>query len=457
MIMKSFLFFTLLSLSVTANATLPNLVIILTDDQGYADVGFHGSSEIPTPNIDRIAENGVVFTNGYVTYPACGPSRAGLLTGRYQSRFGFNFNPTVNPALPHAGISHSEETIAEILAKAGYHNMIIGKWHMGSHPSQHPLNRGFHEFFGFLAGGLRYFPEELVLNDLEEVERMWQWYEVKVMREREPIDTADYLTDVLSDEAVAFLERQSESEAPFFLYLAYNAPHGPLQATEHYLKRFSHIEDEDRRTYAAMVGALDDGVGRILDTLGTLDMDQDTIIVFLTDNGGSRLNASLNKPLRDYKGSLFEGGIRVPLAMQWPGVIDAGSVYHEPVISMDILATMAHLANAEIAEERPLDGVNLLPHLSGKNKESPHEILFWRDVRDGAWAVRKGNHKVVFEPEDAPEPLLFDLSVDISESKDLASKYPEKVKKLTEAFNKWNQEQAPSAFPGTRDDPWWEK
>ncbi len=455
--MKSFLSYILLGLSSIAYSMHPNMIIIFTDDQGYADVGFHGSTEIPTPNIDRIADNGVVFTNGYVTFPTCGPSRAGLLTGRYQGRFGFNFNPTTNPAMPHAGISHNEETIAEILAKADYHSMIIGKWHMGSHPSQHPLNRGFNEFFGFLAGGLRYFPEELILNDLSEVERMWQWYQVKLMRDFEQVESRGYLTDVLSNEAVKFLERQSRQQKPFFLYLAYNAPHGPLQATEKYLKRFSHIEDEDRRTYAAMVSALDDGVGRLLDTLNAMKLHEGTIVVFLSDNGGARTNASDNTPLRDYKGTLFEGGIRVPFAMQWPGVIEAGSVFEEPVISMDILATMVGLTEVDIADKRPLDGVNLLPYLSGKNKGSPHETLFWKDIRNSAWAVRKGNFKVVFEPEDAPEPLLFDLSVDFSENNDLASKYPEIVKSFAEAFEQWNQTQAPNAFPGTRQDRWWER
>ena len=261
---------------VKAAPSTPNLVIILTDDQGYADVGFNGCKDIPTPNIDSIAKNGVRFTDGYVSFPVCGPSRAGLLTGRYQDRFGFTTNPTIDPSNPIAGIPVEEENMAEVLRKANYKSAIIGKWHMGSHPVHHPLNRGFDHFFGFLSGGHNYFPSNYTLNDLSEVNRIWSWYSTRLMRDRERIDVeGDYLTDILTDAATAFIDRQAESDAPFFVYLAYNAPHAPLQATEKYLSRFPDIADNKRRTYAAMVSAVDDGVGRVLSSLRKHGLEED--------------------------------------------------------------------------------------------------------------------------------------------------------------------------------------
>ncbi|MEC7609992.1 MAG: sulfatase-like hydrolase/transferase, partial [Verrucomicrobiota bacterium] len=224
----------------------PNLIIILTDDQGYNDVGFNGCTDIPTPHLDKLAANGVVFTNGYVSYPVCGPSRAGLLTGRYQDRFGFTTNPSIDPNNPISGLPLEEETIAQVLAKVGYKSAIVGKWHMGTHPNFHPHNRGFDHFYGFLAGGLSYFPELMTLNDLSEVTRKWQWYNMKVERDGKKIKINDYLTDALTEAATDFIDRQSSKENPFFLYLAYNAPHAPLQATEKYLSRFNHIENKRR-------------------------------------------------------------------------------------------------------------------------------------------------------------------------------------------------------------------
>ena len=243
--------------------TPPNLIVIMTDDQGYADVGFNGCEDIPTPNIDAIAKNGVKFTRGYVTYPVCGPSRAGFLTGRYQGRFGFSDNPSINPNDPSAGLPVEEETIAEVLKKSNYNNAVIGKWHMGTHPRFHPLERGFDYFFGFLSGGHNYFPEKLNINDLSEVKRKWQWYATKIKENRTVVEIEDYLTDELSQSAVKYIEKQVSNDQHFMLYLAYNAPHTPLQATPKYLSRFDHIKDPKRKTYAAMVSAVDDGVGQI--------------------------------------------------------------------------------------------------------------------------------------------------------------------------------------------------
>ena len=241
------------------NISKPNIIIILTDDQGYGDVGFNGCKDIPTPNIDRIATNGVKFTNGYVTYAVCGPSRAGLITGRYQDRFGFCRNPLFAPKDVNMGLPLTEQTIAEELKGADYQTMAIGKWHLGAHEQLRPLNRGFDEFFGFLTGGHNYFPEDLVFNDLSELNGQWDPYRTKLLRNNSRIDEKEYLTDALSREAVSFVEKNKSN--PFFLYLAFNAPHTPLQATDKYLERFNHIKDKNRKTYAAMVSAVDDGVG----------------------------------------------------------------------------------------------------------------------------------------------------------------------------------------------------
>ena len=318
-----------------AGPTKPNLIVILTDDQGYGDVGFNGSEDIRTPNMDRLAREGVRFTDGYVTYPVCGPSRAGLLTGRYQDRFGFGRNPSVNPADATAGLPHSERNIAEILKPAGYRTGVIGKWHMGTHPSFHPNKRGFDYFYGFLSGGHQYFPEELVLNDIAQSKRAFDWYRTRILQNDQRIDIDEYLTDEFSNEAVAFIEREKDN--PFFLYLAYNAPHGPLQATEEYLDRYPDIADEDRRTYAAMVSAVDDGIGRILETLERLGIDENTLIFFLSDNGGAQGKGSSNRPLRGWKSMPFEGGVRVPFAARWKGTLPEGVDYENPVSSLDIL------------------------------------------------------------------------------------------------------------------------
>ena len=437
----------------------PNLIIIITDDQGYGDVGFNGCTDIPTPNIDRIAYEGVKFTDGYVSYPVCGPSRAGLLTGRYQDRFGFTTNPTISPNHPEAGIPLEEENIAEVLTKVGYKNAIIGKWHMGSHPVHHPLNRGFHHFFGFLSGGHNYFPRQYNLNDLSEVKKPFDWYRTKLIHDRERVDVdADYLTDVLSDASVNFIKKCSKNNDPFFLYVAYNAPHNPLQATQKYLDRFTHIEDWGRRNYAAMVSAVDDGVGQILQTLTECGLDDDTLIFFLSDNGGASNNSSDNGILRDHKGSLFEGGVRVPFALRWPNTIPAGTVYTHPIISLDIMATITALAGAEIAPERPLDGVNLLPFVTNENKEAPHDYLFWRKFDRNGVAVRSGDFKLVDERKrNQLGYAVFNVAEDVSEKVNLSEVDLDRNEELLEKHTAWKAQLKPTAFPTLGNHKWWIK
>lgn len=419
----------------------PNVIVILTDDQGYQDVGFNGATDLTTPNIDRIALNGTVFTNGYVSYAVCGPSRAGLITGRYQDRFGFSRNPLFAPKDSLQGLPLSEETMADALHKAGYQNMAVGKWHLGAHQSQRPLKRGFDEFFGFLTGGHRYFPEEWTLKDLSEVNSQYAAYRTKLLRNDSRIEEKEYLTDALSREAVSFVERNSDS--PFFLYLAYNAPHAPMQATEKYLSRYPDITDKKRKTYAAMVSAVDDGVGLLLDKLEVLGIDDNTIVFFLSDNGGPpKANASNNGPLRDGKGSLYEGGVRVPFAVQWPGTIPAGKKYHEPVISLDIFATVATLAGVKTNQQ--LDGVNLIPYLTGKTQAAPHQELFWRKYDDESYAIRSGNQKLVLDKSD--QPLLYDLSKDLGEQNPMDDEAL--LNSLFELHKQWNDRNAEPLFLG---------
>lgn len=442
----------LLGLStLSSRAEPPNLVIILTDDQGYADVGFNGCQDIPTPHIDRIASEGVRCTNAYVTHSVCGPSRAALITGRYQCRFGASRNPTADPSVPNNGVPKEQKNLAELLAPRGYRSMAVGKWHLGTHPDLRPLVRGFDEFFGFLTGGHDYFPHKLTLRDLSEVDKRWDWYRTKLLRNETRVETTDYLTDELTNAAVDFVDRNHEQ--PFLLYLAYNAPHTPLQATEKYLSRFTGIQDEKRRTYAAMVSAVDDGVGRLLAKLTEHQLDERTLVFFLSDNGGPTTNGSSNAPLRGHKSSPFEGGVRVPYAVRWTGILPAGMNYEHPVSSLDIAATILTHAKAAVPTDKPLDGVDLVPYLTGTNREAPHPALYWRWYDQHRLAARVGDQKLILLPKggelasDGPR-LLYDLPRDVSEVKNLVEARPAQAEAIQQAVMEWNQELVPPLSPG---------
>ena len=397
----------------------PNIILIVTDDQGYADVGFNGCQDIPTPNLDRIANEGFRFTNGYVSYSVCGPSRAGMMTGRYQGRFGFTTNPTIDPGNPNSGIPLTETTLAEALKRCGYTNMAIGKWHLGTHKTLRPLRRGFDEFFGFLSGGHDYFPERYQLRELSDVKKQWDWYRTKLLHNNTRVDINQYLTDELSDRAVDFVGRSREK--PFFLYLAYNAPHTPLQATKKYLDRFSHIENEKRRKYAAMISAVDDGVGKVLDKLDELRLAERTIVIYLSDNGGATNNAARNTPLRGHKGSFFEGGLRVPFAIRYPKKIRPGIDFDAMVSALDIFPTVVSSAGGKMPD-KGLDGVDLLPFLTGETQGVPHQTLAWRNHSKGMFAIRDGNQKLIVNPKGQSKQLLFDLKSDAGEKSNLTKK-----------------------------------
>ena len=267
-----------LVLSCSIEPPPPNIIIIISDDQGYADVGFHGSKKIRTPNIDRMSKNGVVFSEGYVSFAVCSPSRAGLITGRYQNRFGYTRNILLAPKDSTMGLPLSEQTLADVLRKVNYRTKAVGKWHLGAHELLLPEKRGFDEFYGFIIGGHRYFSDELILNDLTETKAQYDGYKTKLLDNGKRIKTTKYLTEELSNNAFTFIDQNAGR--PFFLYLSYNAPHTPLQATDKDLFKNLHIDGSKRRTYAAMVSSIDDGVGAILDKLEEKNISENTMVFF---------------------------------------------------------------------------------------------------------------------------------------------------------------------------------
>jgi arylsulfatase A-like enzyme len=427
----------------------PNVIIILADDLGFQDVGFNGCKDIPTPNIDKIASQGVKFTHAYVSYAVCGPSRAGLITGRYQDRFGFGRNPLFAPNDPEMGLPLSEETLAEALKKGNYKSVALGKWHLGAHNSQRPLNRGFDDFFGFLSGGHQYFPELWTLKDEYEVKAQFDAYKTKLLRNNDRIEEKEYLTDALSREAVNYIEKYKEE--PFFLYIAYNAPHTPLQATEKYLNRFEHIKDSKRKTYAAMVSAVDDGVGNILDKLENLGLSENTIICFLSDNGGpEKTNGSNNGILRGGKGDVFEGGIHVPFAIKWPAKIPKGITYDSPVISLDLFSTVLAQSSIPIQSKNELDGVNLIPFITGEKKEMPHDYLYWRKFDQNKVACRNSDGDKLIIHND--QQMLFNLKQDVSETTNLIEKDNKIFQTLQANYKNWNSQMLDPVFLGLGDD-----
>ena len=406
----------------------PNIIVILADDLGYADVGFHGCTDIPTPHIDSLATNGVRCTNGYVSCPVCSPTRAGFITSRYQQRFGHEFNPSEHTLDKDIGLPLDVTTIPQRLKEAGYATGHIGKWHLGASKPYRPWKRGFTDTFSFLGGGHDYFKQA-------SSEKVTTEYQLPTMRNGKIEPFKGYLTDALSAEAAAFVRRHKAE--PFFLYLAYNAPHMPLQTPDKYLERVAGIADETRRKYAAMVCAIDDGVGQILQALRDTKLEENTLIFFLSDNGGpgpqgaNGWNGSDNGALRGVKGAVWEGGIRVPFVAQWKGTLPAGKTFDAPVIALDLGATALALAGGKA----DLDGVNLIPHLTGKEKSAPHDALFWR--MGERWAVRAGDWKLLNSGNTAPQ--LFHLVSDPSEQTNLAQNEPAKVKELQARYDAWNQ------------------
>jgi arylsulfatase B len=460
-------------LTPAAERRRPNIIILLADDLGYGELGCQGNTQIPTPYIDSLARNGTRFSNGYVTGSVCSPSRAGLMTGKYQNRFGYESNVIgAMNADPRAGLPATEATLAKHLHDAGYVTALIGKWHLGGTANYHPLRRGFDEFFGFMHEGHFFVPPpyEGVTTMLRRrtlpVPGIERWthpsgeliysnhmgrdepaYDADnpILRGGQPVEENEYLTDAFTREAVDFIDRYKSQ--PFFLYLAYNAVHSPLQGADRYMKKFAHIDDIHRRIFAAMLANLDDSVGAILKKLRSEGLEEDTLIFFLSDNGGpTRELTSSNLPLRGSKGDMYEGGIRIPFIVQWKGNIPARKTYHEPVVSLDIFATSAAVAASPIAKKNAIDGVDLMPFLKGTSDRTPHKELFWRMGQKAAF--RSGDWKIVrnVKGKQNADWELFDLSKDMSETKDLAKVNPDKLAELIKLWDNYHSQMADPAW-----------
>jgi arylsulfatase A-like enzyme len=448
--MKRLFYLFALCSSISA-APQPNVLVIIADDLGYADIGVHGGKEVPTPNIDALAASGVHCTNGYVTAPYCSPSRAGFLTGRMQTRFGHEFNPHVGDEAK-LGLPLDQRTIANVLHDAGYATALVGKWHQGFDAAHHPQSRGFDEFFGFLVGGHNF----LLHKDAEPEFGSAHSHDM-IYRGREVQHLDGYTTDLFTDEALGFMNRNAAK--PWFLYLAYNAVHTPLEIAEKLKSRIpASVTDENRRGYLSLLLGLDDAIGRINAELKA--QHPNTLVFFFSDNGGSgrkpffAYNTGINTPLRGDKGQTLEGGIRVPFLVSWPGQLPAGQVYEHPVSAMDVLPTACAIGKAK--QPDGVEGVNLLQYFKGEKADAPHETLAWRFGPQKA--IRRGDWKLVdvrdMEAKTQSGWQLYDLSADIGETKNLAAEKPELVAELAKAWDDWNAKNIPPQWHGSpNEDP----
>ena len=436
------------ALSVSVAAKPPNILVILADDLGYGDIGVHGGKVVPTPHLDALAASGVRCTNGYVSAPICAPSRAGFVTGRYQTHFGFEHNPRVGDETK-LGLPPAQRTLADHLRGAGYATGLVGKWHLGFSSAYVPQARGFDDYFGFLVA-----MHNFILHQDAQPRFEAAYSRNMIYRGRDLQKNDGYTTDLFTDEAMAFMARHTEK--PWFLYLAYNAVHTPLEILKKYGDRVpASITDPERRGYLSLLIGLDDNIGRLSTHLRETGRDQNTLIFFFSDNGGAgkkpflSYNTGNNAPLRGDKGQLLEGGIRVPFFVSWPGKLPAGKIYHEPVISLDIAATA--LAAAGGAAPANLDGVDLRPHLTGEKSEPPHTALYWR--LGPQRAIRQGRWKLVdwrdFTAKKQSGWQLYDLTQDVSEKEDLAAKNPAVVAELAQAWDRWNTKNIAPLWQGS--------
>jgi arylsulfatase A-like enzyme len=405
---------------------LPNILVILADDQGYADVSYHEHpKEVSTPAIDQLAKTGIVFTNGYASAYVSAPTRAGFLTGRYQQRYGFYTASNSRQGLPVGEI-----LLPELLKKKGYITGIFGKWHLGLERPYYPTSRGFDTFYGFLGHGAHdYF--ELTCSDNPDD------FHQCLYRNDQKINDTGYLTDNLAREACEFIEESAISEVPFFLYLPFNAVHAPLEAPEEDINKFNS-GDRDRDIQLAMIYRMDLAIGQVINKLKETGKYDNTLIFYFNDNGGAKVSKAINTPLRDYKQSVYEGGIRVPFLINWPGNLSPGTS-DEPVISLDIFPTICAVLGIDLPSDRVYDGQNILPILQKKQKSPLHETLFW-DGNDGIWAIREGKWKLI--KNKAGNLELYDLNADISEKTDLSKQNPQIVDKLNKEFKEWRSKMA---------------
>jgi arylsulfatase A-like enzyme len=457
----------------------PNIIILLADDLGKYEVSAYGVDHISTPHIDQIGLEGVIFEDAYVTAPTCAPSRAGIMTGRVQNRYGFEtqimeFYPTnmveylsgkyfvetgsfVLEAKPHfpseyqvqkQGVPPTEINLAEALKTLNYTNGLVGKWHLGISRKHVPLNRGFDYQYGFYGASSLYTAERnwshIINHEHQSFSGQHQWNtgrygEAAILEMGKEIREEEYLTYAFRDKAMTFLENNKDH--PFFLYCTFSAPHVPFQAPVDYYCMYKHVEDENKRVYYAMISALDDAIGAIHQKVKDLGIEDNTIIYLLSDNGGATYTkATDNGPLKGGKLNQFEGGIQVPFMMKWPARIPAGIRYEYPVSSADIFVTSFINAGGKLPQDREYDGVNLIPFVLGENKDRPHENLFWR--ADHIWAVRDGDYKLILSTRDGWAEL-YDLSTDKSESYNLKEQMPDLYEKLYLLHQQWQEDNLP--------------
>jgi arylsulfatase A-like enzyme len=476
----------------------PNVLFILVDDLGYNDISFNGGGVanglVQTPNIDSIARQGVSFANGYAGNATCAPSRAAIMTGRYATRFGFEFTPApvafermvgteaepgaiVKPKFfkdrlkdmpPGSTASNPEAvnvlsmptgeiTIAEVLRARGYHTLHFGKWHLGGAKGSRPEHQGFAESLGFIAGGSMYLPEKH--PDVVNSKQPWDaidrflWPNLPYMVQYNGsafFEPRGYMTDYLTDEAIKSIK--ANRNRPFFMYFAPNAPHTPLQAKKADYDALPQIQDHRTRVYGAMIRNLDANIGRLLQTLKDEGLDQNTLVIFTTDNGGAGYVGlpDVNKPYRGFKSTFFEGGIHAPFFMRWPGVIAPNSRYPYPVGHVDIFATAAGAARAQAPADRKIDGVDLLPYLQGQAQGRPHQTLFWRSgqykaVLDGDWKLQSN--------EARGKVWLYNLAADPTEKTDLSKAEPARTRAMLAMLKAQDAESAKPIWPSLLQGP----
>ncbi|TWU38847.1 Arylsulfatase [Novipirellula aureliae] len=431
----------------------PNIIVIMADDLGYTDVGCYGCKDIRTPNIDQLAADGVRFSSAYVTWNMCGPSRAGFLTGRVQSTFGYYRNVD-NPYDPAQGLPKIP-TIASLLQKQGYVTGGVGKWHMGTADHQHPNAMGFDDWFGFLGGGRMYYPLDHPsyqgrFTPLKRpLHHKYVQHTMPVIHNNKVVTWEQYLTRELTDAGVAFLERNHNE--PFFLFLSYNAPHLDLEAPQETIAKYPEdkmtkipgVTAKSRSIYAAMVDEMDQGIGKLLAKVDALGLEDNTVVWFLSDNGGMR-KTSDNRPLRGNKGNSYEGGLRVPMIVKWPGEAPAGKVLVAPVTSLDIGATSLVMAGGD-PKTSGLHGKDIRPYISGQSDQTPHNVLFWHTGRykEPSGVMREGDYKLLYSGNKTE---LYNLKDDLSETTNLAASEPERVKTMLARWKQWASDSQPELW-----------
>ena len=433
--------------SIVAEATRPNVIIIYVDDMGWGDVGYHGFKDIKTPNMDKLAEEGTWFSQAYVSASICGPSRAGMITGAHQQRFGIYGNFHENH------IPDSQPLAMELMKDNGYKTAVIGKWHLGE-PTGLPNERGADFFYGFLDGSHDYF------KSTTNPDAHMRFAPIYRNTEMEPPiqESEGYLTELFTDEALNFIDGAVKEEEPFFMYLAHFAVHHPWQVPESYVERLKDLPVEEgvagqeRKHFAGMALALDDGIGEVMDALKKHGIDDNTLVFFMSDNGTPRgqgfaqptqktrgeTTMSSPGPFNGFKGDTYEGGIRVPAAVRWPGKIPAGQEYKQMISSMDIVPTIVAATGANMWNDAiPFDGKDLTPYLNGKmGEQGPHETMYWR--RDDDYAIRDGDWKLTWNSQSGPQTIrLFNMENDPGEWNDLVSEHPEKAQELQNKFDTW--------------------